>query len=125
MMFTSLRKTALAMVVGALGLTAVAAPAVSSTFYGWQVTNVPLHDTLNVRTGPSSGYAILVSYPNGTPLSLTGQCTGGVQLGHIAHWPKWKQRQAVRYKWCQLWLDPFGNGQYQPGWVYGRYIRPL
>lgn len=122
---TSLRKTALATVVGALGLVAMAMPAIGAAFYGWQVTNVPAHDTLNVRGGPGTGYGILVSYPNGTPLSMTGQCTGGVHLGQIAGWPDWKQRQAVRYKWCQVWLDPYGYGNYQAGWVYGRYIKPL
>jgi hypothetical protein len=30
----------------------------------------------------------------------------------------------VRTQWCQVWHDPAGSGDFQAGWVYGRYIRP-
>ena len=50
--------------------------------------------------------------------------TGGVNLATIAGWPAWKQRRAVRYAWCEVWLDPRGTGQYRAAWVYGKYIRP-
>lgn len=103
---------------------AAALPA-AAAFFGWQVTNVAAWDVLNVRAGPGTGYQILVGYPDGTPLSLTGNCTGGLDLNQVAGWSPWQQRQAVRYRWCEVWVDPYGNGSFQPGWVYGRYIRPL
>ena len=55
---------------------------------------------------------------------MTGRCTGDINLGDIQTQPAWKQRQAVNDKWCELWLDPYGNGEFRNGWVYGRYIRP-
>ena len=113
---------------GALALAtalAMVGPAAAGAFYGWQVTNVPAWDVLNVRTGPGTAYGVLVAYPNGTPLSMTGPCTKSLDLGAIAGWPDWRQRRAVRYRWCEVWLDPLGNGQFLQGWVYGRYIRPM
>ena len=74
---------------------------------------------------PASTSKILVAYPNGIKLSMTGRCTGGVNLGDINGQPKWQQRQAVRYRWCEAWVDPQGNGQYRTAWVYGRFIAPL
>jgi len=120
----TIRNTFLAMMVALAGLFAGTAPSASSAFYGWQVTDVPNWDTLNVRAYPSSKSQILVAYPNGTLLSMTGVCTGGLNLGQINGLPAWKQRQLVRYKWCQLYIDPQGNGQYVVAWVYGKYIRP-
>ena len=100
-------------------------PSSASTFSAWKVSGVAKGDLLNVRAYPSPKSRILVGYPNGTTLSMTGTCTGGVNLAVIGGQPSWKQRQAVRYKWCQAWLDADGNGEYEPGWVYGRFIRPL
>jgi len=77
-----------------------------------------------VRAYPSSKSQILVAYPNGTLVSMTGVCTGGLNLGQINGLPAWKQRQLVRYLWCQAFVDPQGNGQYVTAWVYGKYIRP-
>ena len=105
-------------------LAASAIPA-SAEFFGWQVTGVPAWDVLNVRAFPSAQSQILVGYPNGTALSLTGKCTNGLNLDTINGWPKGKQVQAVRYRWCEAWLDPEGNGNYRPGWVYGKFIAPL
>ena len=105
-------------------LVATAAPSWSSTFVAWRVTGVSANDLLNVRAYPSSGSRILVGYTNGAVLSMTGKCTGGVDLAGIQNLPGWKQRQLVRHQWCQAWLDPKGNGEFRPGWVYGRYIRP-
>ncbi len=67
----------------------------------------------------------LVAYPNGVILSLTGKCTGGVNLDTINGWPKWKQRETVRYEWCEAWIDPTGAGTFRTAWVYGKYIAPL
>lgn len=106
------------------GLFAAATPGGASAFFAWSVTDVPAGDTLNIRAWPSSQSQILVAYPNNTTLSLTGKCTGGVTLDAIAGLAKWKQRQAVRYQWCQVWIDPNGGGQYRAAWVYGKYIRP-
>jgi hypothetical protein len=55
---------------------------------------------------------------------MTGRCTGGVNLGVIQGRPAWKQRQLVRYEWCETWLDPAGS-EYRNGWVYGPHIRPV
>jgi hypothetical protein len=77
------------------------------------------------RAEPASGSPILVGYPTGTPLSLTGTCTGGLKLDDINGKPKFQQNAAVRYRWCEVWVDPVGDGNFQSGWVYGKYITPL
>lgn len=120
----TIRNTFLAMMVAFTGLLAGTAMSNSSAFFAWQVSNVQQWDTLNVRAYPSSQSRILVAYPNGTLLSMTGVCTKGLNLDQISGMPAWRQRQHVRYRWCQTWVDPLGNGQYQAAWVYGRYIRP-
>ena len=114
----------LALMIAAASLVGTVIPGNASAFFGWAVTDVPPGDTLNLRAYPSAQSRILVAYPNGTLLSMTGKCTGGVNLGAIAGWPKWQQRQAVRYVWCETWVDPYGNGQFRPAWVYGKFIRP-
>lgn len=103
---------------------ATTAPALSATFVAWKVSGVSAGDLLNVRAYPSSGSKVLVGYTNGTVLSMTGKCTGGVDLHEIQDLKQSKQRQTVRYEWCQAWLDPKGNGKFKLGWVYGRYLRP-
>jgi hypothetical protein len=110
--------------LAAAGLLALSIPA-SAEFFGWRVTNVESWDVLNVRSEPTSSAVILVGYPNGTPLSLTGSCTGGLKLDDINGRPKFQQTAAVRYRWCEVWVDPLGDGNYQTGWVYGKYITPL
>ncbi len=113
-----------AVVIAAVGLVSFSAPGIGSAFVAWRVADVARSDLLNVRAYPSSSSRVLVGYPNGTRLSMTGRCTGGVNLDAIQNRPAWKQRQLVRYKWCEAWLDPTGSGEYRNGWVYGRYIRP-
>ena len=103
---------------------AAALPANAAAFFAWAVADVPAWDTLNVRAWPSSKSQILVAYPNGTLLSMTGKCTGGVNLDAVAALPAWQQRQAVRTVWCEAWVDPLGNGDYRTAWVYGKYIAP-
>lgn len=111
--------------VAVAGLAGSAAPSQAGAFFGWEVTGVPSWDLLNVRAYPSSQSRILVGYPNGVDLSLTGTCTDGVDLEEIGHLPHWRQREIVRRSWCEVWVDPTGQGDYRTGWVYGRYIRPL
>lgn len=113
-----------ALLVAAAAVVGSALPGSASTFFAWAVADVPAWDTLNVRAYPSPQSKILVAYPNGVIVSLTGKCTGGVDLDGINGWPAWQQREAVRYEWCQAWVDPYGNGQYRTGWVYGKFIRP-
>lgn len=96
----------------------------AATFAAWEVANVPLGDTLNVRKYPASHSQKQAAYPKGTVLQMTGKCTGGVNLLDISVQPVWKQEQAVRYRWCQIWHDPAQNGNFVTGWVYGRYIAP-
>jgi hypothetical protein len=120
-----IKTTALAVLIVALGLIASIRLGNASAFYGWQVSGVSASDVLMVRAYPAASSRILVGYPEGTPLSLTGSCTGGLNLGSINGLPKAQQRQAVRSLWCQVWLDPIANGNFQAGWVFGRYIAPL
>lgn len=96
----------------------------ATTFAAWRVADVAFGDTLNVRKYPSGSSQKQSAYPNGTVLQMTGKCTGGTNLLDISGQPDWKQRQQVRYVWCQIWHDPAQNGQFVTGWVYGRYIKP-
>ena len=96
----------------------------ATVFSAWQVSNVAFGDTLNVRKYPANHSQKQSAYPNGKVLQMTGRCTGGVNLHDISHLSRVKQRNLVRYQWCQVWHDPAGNGGWTTGWVYGRYIRP-
>ena len=107
------------------GLVPPASRAEAATFFGWQVAGVPAGDLLNVRAFPSPRSRVLVGYPNGVRLSLTGRCTGGLRLDRIAGLPPARQLEAVRGRWCETWLDPTGSGTFRTGWVSGRFIRPL
>jgi hypothetical protein len=121
---TRTRLTTAAALLACAGFAASATTA-AAEFFGWQVANVANWDVLNVRAWPANYSQILVAYPNGTPLSLTGKCTDELNLNQIAGWPAAQQTQAVRYRWCEIWVDPLGNGNFRTGWVYGRYIKPL
>lgn len=103
----------------------VALPANATVFAAWEVAGVSFGDTLNARKYPSSSSQKQAAYPNGTALQMTGRCTGGVDLLAIAGQPEWKQRQAVRYRWCEIWHDPARDGNFTTGWVYGKYIAPM
>lgn len=122
-MKTTLIRTAAAIVFAAtVGFRAGHAQA--ATFAAWEITNVAWGDTLNVRKYPASTSQKQAAYPNGTVLQMTGKCTGGVNLLDIAGFPDKKQRQLIRYEWCQVWHDPKQDGDFVLGWVYGRYIAP-
>ena len=121
---TRIRNSFLAFAVAAAGLVAGTASSLGSAFHGWQIADVAAWDTLNVRAYPSPQSQVLVAYPNGTMLSLTGVCTNGLNLGAISGLPAWQQRQHVRYQWCQAWVDPQGSGEHRTAWVYGKYIAP-
>lgn len=108
-------------------IAAVALPAGSAwsaTFASWRVEGVPSGDVLNVRKYPASHSQKQGAYPNGTVLQMTGKCTGSVDLFEIGNLPAWKQRQIVRFRWCQIWHDPARDGKFVTGWVYGRYVAP-
>lgn len=124
-MLVKIMKSLAAALVAFVGLAASVAPGGASAFFAWRVADVPSWDTLNVRAWPSSGSKIVVAYPNGVVLSMTGKCTGGVKLDTISGWPRWKQREAVRSQWCEVWVDPAGSGAFRTAWVYGKYIAPL
>ena len=96
----------------------------ATAFAAWQVAGVPFGDTLNARKYPANTSHKQAAYPNGTVLQMTGRCTGGINLLDIAGQPRWKQRQAIRYRWCEVWHDPAQNGHFVTGWIYGRYITP-
>lgn len=120
-MFSNIRIAALSGAV-LFGMAAVQAQA--AVFAAWQVAGLPFGDTLNVRKFPSGNSQKQGAYPEGTVLQMTGKCTGGVNLLDISGQPDAKQKQAVRYRWCEIWHDPAQNGNFVTGWVYGRYIEP-
>jgi hypothetical protein len=103
---------------------AFSAQSQATAFAAWQVTGVPFGDTLNARKYPSNASQKQAACPNGTVLQMTGRCTGGVNLLDIAGQPKDRQRQAIRYRLCEVWHDPARNGHLVTGWVYGKYIAP-
>jgi hypothetical protein len=96
----------------------------ATVFAAWQVANVPFGDTLNVRKYPSATSQKQAAYPNGAVLQMTGRCTDGINPLDIANQPAWKQRQTVRYRWCEIWHDPAKNGTFVTGWAYGKFIAP-
>jgi hypothetical protein len=102
----------------------VAPGAYATVFAAWEVANLNVGDTLNVRKYPSGQSQKQAAYPNGTVLQITGKCTGGTNLLDIAGQPDWKQEAQVRYKWCEVWHDPARDGNFVTGWIYGRYITP-
>lgn len=120
----TLTTAALAALMAVSSIMAYADKADAAAFWAWQVANVSWGDALNVRAYPSSQSRIQSAYPNGTVLKMTGRCTDGVDLGGIAHLSPHQQRQAVRYRWCEVWHDPARDGNFVTGWVYGRYIAP-
>lgn len=122
-MLTFLTRTAAALAVASTTMTA-SGYANATTFAAWQVANVSFGDTLNVRKFPANSSQKQAAYPNGTVLQMTGKCTGGVNLLDISTQAEWKQKQAVRYRWCEIWHDPAQNGNFVTGWVYGKYISP-
>jgi hypothetical protein len=124
-MLNRIVKGLMAALVAAAGIAASVAPASAAAFFAWRVSDVPSWDTLNVRAWPSNSSKIVVAYPNGVILSMTGKCTGGVKLDTINGLPKSQQRDAVRYQWCEAWVDPTGSGAFRTAWVYGKYIAPL
>jgi hypothetical protein len=121
-MTNTLKMTLAALGVAMISLQAGAGAA--ATFAAWQVTDLAFGDTLNVRKYPSNQSQKQAAYPNGTVLQMTGKCTGGVNLLSVSGQPDWKQKNAVRYRWCQVWHDPARDGNFVAGWVYGKYISP-
>ncbi len=117
-------KTIAAALIAAAAMAGAVRSADASAFAAWSVTNVPWGDTLNARKYPASYSQKQTAYPNGAVLSMTGRCTDGVNLYDISGLPAWKQKQIVRYRWCEVWHDPAHSGQFTTGWVYGKYIRP-
>lgn len=96
----------------------------ASAFVAWRVTGISSDDVLMVRAYPSAISRILVGYPDGVTLSMTGRCTDDIQLDEVQTYPADEQRDLVREAWCEVWLDPYGTGEFRNGWVYGRYIEP-
>ncbi|RVD30241.1 SH3 domain-containing protein [Mesorhizobium sp. M4B.F.Ca.ET.017.02.2.1] len=116
-------RTAAALAVASTVL-ASAGQSHATAFGAWQVSGVPYGDTLNARKYPLGSSQKQAAYPNGAVLQMTGRCTGGINLLDIAGQPHWEQRQAVRYRWCEIWHDPARDGHFVTGWVYGKYIAP-
>ncbi len=113
--------------LASLGIAMISLPSdigTAATFAAWQVTDLTFGDTLNVRKYPSSHSQKQAAYPNGTVLQMTGKCTDGINLLDISGQPVRKQKDAVRYRWCQVWHDPARDGNFVAGWIYGKYISP-
>jgi hypothetical protein len=110
----------IAAVVAAMPITA----GLASAFVAWRVVDVSSDDVLMVRAYPSASSRILVGYPDGVTLSMTGRCTDGIRLDDIQNRDADEQRDLVREAWCEVWLDPYGTGEFRNGWVFGRYIEP-
>lgn len=117
-------KTAIIAATLFCSVAALAGEARANAFVAWEVTDLPWGDTLNIRKYPASHSQKRSAVPDGTVLQMTGRCTGGVDLFDIAGMPAAAQRNAVRYRWCEVWHDPGSQGQFETGWVYGRYIAP-
>ena len=96
----------------------------ASAFVAWRVTDISSDDVLMVRVHPSATSRILVGYPDGVTLSMTGRCTDDIQLDEVQTYPADEQRDLVSTAWCEVWLDPYGTGEFRNGWVYGLYIEP-
>lgn len=108
--------------------TAIAAPTSSnaSAFFAWEVTGVEFGDTLNVRRWPAPYSQKRGAFRNGTVLQMTGKCKNAPHLlDQISGLSSVKQRELVRYMWCELYHDPDLNGTYEPGWIYMKYAKPL
>lgn len=117
--------TALAALIAATGLALSSPPAQAGAFFAWEVTDVPWGDVLNARKWPASHSQKQTAYPNSTVLSMTGRCKGAPDLlGRITALDDVRQRQVVRYRWCEIWHDPARNGRYTTGWVYMKYMKP-
>ncbi len=120
-----LKRAAVLLAFAGAILGATALPSFAAALFGWQSVDVPPGDVLNIRAFPAATSKVLVGYPNGALLSLTGRCTGGVHLDALSGLPATKQQRLVRNSWCEVWLDPEDEGSWRAGWVRGRYIRPL
>ena len=66
----------------------------------WEVYGTP--DTLNIRSGPSTKYRVLIAFPVGTVVQNLGCRMSGGQ------------------RWCKI-TQPGGTGV--TGWAAGRYLR--
>lgn len=110
--------------VAVMTTAAFATPGQSSAFQAWQVTDVPWGDILNVRKWPASHSQKQAGYPNGAILSMTGRCQGGLTLDQLAGLGEAQKRQAVRYRWCEIWHDPARDSNYVTGWIYMKYAKP-
>ncbi len=114
----------IALAIACSALHSTSSEAEASTFHSWKVANVAWDDALNIRKYPSSKSQILTAHQNGVKLSLTGRCTNGLNLNEIHYPSNEKLKSAVRYKWCEVWINPAGDDQFMAGWTYGKYIEP-
>jgi hypothetical protein len=103
----------------------LASQARATVFSAWKIVDVPWGDALNIRKYPASYSRKQSAYPNGAVLSMTGRCTGGVNLLDIQNLPDWKQRRIVHSRWCEVWHDPARDGKYVTGWVYCVLMDPV
>jgi hypothetical protein len=124
MRMTGTTRTLAVALIAATGFATFITQSAASAFVAWRVADVSSDDVLMVRAYPSSQSRILVGYPTGVNLSMTGRCTDDVRLDEIQSYDTDEQRDLVGESWCEVWLDPYGTGEFRNGWVFGRYIKP-
>jgi hypothetical protein len=110
--------------IATAGFAGSVAAGTASAFVAWRVADVSSNDVLMVRAYPSSSSRILVGYPTGVMLSMTGRCTDDIRLDEIQGYDRDEQRDIVSQSWCEVWLDPYGTDEFRNGWVFGRFIEP-
>ena len=118
-MRTATVSAAVGLAMAAAGL--LAAPALSSAFWGATVINVAYNDVLNARRWPSPSSRVVGVYNNGDHVSLTGKCrsvSGGWSV-NLDDAPSWPVRRAwVKKHWCEVYHNDGGIG-----WVRGKFVK--
>ncbi len=105
-------------------LTAMAVPAVASTFWHGSVIGVKSWDVLNIRKWPAANSQIVDAYDNGDDVSLTGRCKNPTTNWSFridgGQSSAWKHARMSRPNiWCQV-SAPSGA----IGWVRGTFVWP-
>ncbi len=82
----------------------------------WAVQAVPLHDHLNLRTGPSVEFSILARIPSGFLHLENLGCSPEFTLSDWERFSEHEREVALSLRWCRV------RFQDQVGWVKGSYL---
>jgi hypothetical protein len=115
-----------------LGALLFASPALASAFWPGTVINVPVGQSLQIRTEPSVYAPVLGNVANGTSLSLTGRC----QLMKVSTYSQRNfridgsgtvEQKIARMRaprtWCEVFYE-ISATNHQRGWARGSFISP-